>query len=79
MSACRWPEKNRHASKAAAKAAIGALYAAGKGSPDMAPYPCGDHWHIGHDVTRFKARIRRSLAGGRGPSTLYARNRRRAR
>lgn len=76
---CRWPEKQRHASKVAAQAAIRALDRAGKGSPDMAPYACGDHWHIGHDVEHFKNRIRRALGGGRGPSTLYARNRRRAR
>lgn len=76
---CQWPEKIRHATKAAAQGAIAALEADGKGSPDMTAYPCGDHWHIGHDLGHFKARIRRALRQGRGPKTLYARNRRRVR
>lgn len=70
------PSKARHVSRAAAVAHIGSLYRDGKGNPDLAPYPCGDHWHIGHDVAHFGKRIKASLRSGRGPKTIYARNRR---
>ncbi|MCW2756995.1 MAG: hypothetical protein JWO46_741 [Nocardioidaceae bacterium] len=77
--ACPRTGKIPHVSKAAAVAHIEALERAGRGSPDMSVYRCGDHWHIGHDARRFAKRIRRSIAAGRGKATLYARNRRRSR
>lgn len=76
MTACKWPEKQRHPSKAAAKAAIGALYAAGRGNPDLSPYPCGDHWHVGHELAHFRDRIRRAMRQGRRTGTTYAKGRR---
>ena len=76
MSDCRWPEKQRHQSRKAALQAIAAMYASGKGNPDLGAYQCGNHWHVGHELAHFKQRIRRSLRGGRGPKTLYARSRR---
>ncbi|MCB9377037.1 MAG: hypothetical protein H6515_14375 [Microthrixaceae bacterium] len=65
VDGCRWPTKYRHASKADALAAIAALERAGRGSPDMSVYQCGEHWHTGHSIVKFKARIERSLRGGR--------------
>jgi hypothetical protein len=64
---CRWPDKIRHPTRDAAQQAIRSLDAAGKGVPDMTVYPCGNHWHIGHDLNKFKARIRKSLAGAPKP------------
>lgn len=65
VDGCRWPSKYRHATKDDAFAAIAALERAGRGSPDMSAYRCGDHWHVGHSVEKFKVRIQRSLRGGR--------------
>ena len=65
VDGCRWPSKYRHATKEAAQAHINGLWRAGRGSPDMSPYQCGDHWHVGHSIEKFKARIQRSLRGGR--------------
>jgi hypothetical protein len=74
---CPHPEKRSYAGPAEAKRVIRSMYATGNGNPDLHPYqcPCGA-WHIGHSVVHFKERIKRSLTGGRGPKTLYARNRR---
>lgn len=66
VDGCRWPTKYRHASKADALRAIAELEQAGRGSPDMSVYPCpAGHWHTGHSIVKFKARIKRSLRGGR--------------
>lgn len=65
VDGCRWPSKYRHVSEAAALAHIEALQRAGRGSPDMNAYRCGDHWHVGHSIVKFKARIKRSLRGRR--------------
>ena len=65
VDGCRWPTKYRHATEADAQAHIAGLQKAGRGSPDMAAYRCGDHWHVGHSIVKFKARIERSLRGGR--------------
>ncbi len=56
---CEWPGKQRHASKTAALAAIGAMYRDGKGNPDLQPYECAGHWHVGHSVVHFRERIKR--------------------
>lgn len=58
---CRWPEKVKHPSKPEALDAIRSLYKAGKGNPDMNVYPCGDHWHTGHNAAHFRKRIRAAL------------------
>lgn len=58
---CKSPQKIRHANREAALGAIRKLYKAGRGNPDYSAYPCGDHWHVGHDVVHFKQRIQRSL------------------
>lgn len=66
---CQHPQKVRHATKDAAQAAIGALYRAGRGNPDLTAYQCEDHWHVGHDLRRFKKRIRTATRVG---SRTYA-------
>lgn len=71
---CRWPEKAKHATRDDAVKAIASLYRHGRGNPDYVAYPCGDHWHIGHNRKRFEQRIRRALKPRR--DTTYARNRR---
>lgn len=68
-AACRWPNKMRHATPAAAKAHIADLYRSGKGNPDLGVYQCGDHWHVGHGVVHFRKCIRKSLTGGRNKYT----------
>jgi hypothetical protein len=66
MGACPRPEKVRYPDKAAAKQAIRELYAKGRGNPDLMAYPCVcGAWHVGHNLTRFKQRIRRSLRNPR--------------
>lgn len=63
MAECPRPEKVRHASKAAALAAIKSLRAAGKGSPDWSAYLCAcGSWHIGHSSWKLRARVRRTLS-----------------
>lgn len=57
---CPWPNKHRHPDKAAATRHINALWSAGRGSPDMEAYACGDHWHVGHSARKFRARIKRA-------------------
>lgn len=63
---CKWPEKRRHETKADAKKAIRSRMAYSRGSIDMVAYPCGDHWHIGHNGARFAKRVRYALRAGRG-------------
>lgn len=64
---CPFPEKYKHANRGAALKALRKLDEAGKGSPDMSAYPCGDHWHVGHDARLFAKRIRKALAGAPRP------------
>lgn len=61
MSVCPKTQKVIHVDPAAARAAIASLYQAGRGNPDYRPYPCGDHWHIGHSRNALRRRIRRAL------------------
>lgn len=61
MSRCPKTQKIIHADAKAARAAIAALYRDGKGNPDYRPYPCGDHWHIGHSRFALAKRVRRAL------------------
>jgi hypothetical protein len=76
VSGCKWPGKQRHASKQAALAAIRQLYRAQRGNPDLEPYPCGDHWHVGHGAAHFQQRIRKAVRG-RGRTKLNTRRRKR--
>lgn len=75
---CLHPQKYRHATKDAARAAIASLDRSGRGSPDMSVYPChGDdgtlHWHVGHDVRKFTKRIRSSIKAGQDRRSIYRR------
>lgn len=63
MSGCRWPEKRAYPTKADARAAITSIYRAGKGNPDLEPYACDQHWHVGHGRKHFHDRIRNALRG----------------
>lgn len=72
---CRWPDKQRHDTKAAAAGAIGALWRDGKGNPDLSAYPCGDHWHVGHSGKRLAKRIHRALNHTRPKASNRRRNR----
>ena len=59
MTECQWPWKHQHATKEEAQRHIGALWAAGRGSPDLNVYQCGSHWHVGNSTVKLRARIRR--------------------
>lgn len=61
MSTCPKTQKVIHASKDDARAAIASLYRAGRGNPDYRPYPCGQHWHVGHSRVALAKRVRRAL------------------
>ena len=62
---CRWPQKYKHANEGAAWAAIKSMKAAGDYTEDIKPYPCGDHWHVGHSQAALGVRIRKSLREGK--------------
>jgi hypothetical protein len=66
---CRSPEKVAHKSRDAALEAIRKLYKAGRGNPDYSPYPCGGHWHVGHEAAHFRKRIKAALGSGRNKAT----------
>lgn len=61
MSKCAKTGKIIHADAKAARAAIASLTRAGRGNPDYRPYPCGDHWHVGHSRNALRRRVRRAL------------------
>ena len=66
---CPHPEKHRHVSKAAALAQLDSMYRAGKADLGLRPYPCEDHWHIGHrGAGSLKVQLNRALAQGRKAS-----------
>jgi hypothetical protein len=69
MATCKWPDKIKHPSPAAARAALKSLDRKGRGSPDMNVYSCSDangtHWHTGHSAIMFSKRIRKSLRSGK--------------
>jgi hypothetical protein len=77
MTTCPHPEKRTYADADEAREVIRVMYRTGNGNTDLHPYrcPCGA-WHIGHDFAHFQKRIKAALKKGRGPKTLYARNRR---
>lgn len=45
---CPHPEKDRHRNEAAALKARDSLEAVRGIDLALRPYPCGDHWHLGH-------------------------------
>ena len=66
MSECPHPEKIRHATEGAAWAAVHALRKKREAGPDVRPYRCGSHWHVGHDVVHLMRRFHSATAGIRG-------------
>lgn len=66
-SGCSWPSKVAYPTWEAAEAAIRQIGDRGKFVEDMAPYRCNKtgHFHIGHSIRKFEARIKRSLRRGR--------------
>ncbi|UUW88382.1 hypothetical protein [Pimelobacter simplex] len=65
VDSCPHPEKHRHATQAAALLAQASLERSRGIDLSLAPYPCGDHWHLGHRKKRRTAALRRALADGR--------------
>lgn len=61
---CERCGKVAHATKEAAQHHLDALRRL-DGAHDMNIYPCGDAWHVGHSIIRFRKRIKRSLLQGR--------------
>jgi hypothetical protein len=61
MTECRNPEKVRYKTEGGAWAAIREQRAREKFNSDVRPYPCGEHWHIGHSVVALSKRIRKAL------------------
>jgi hypothetical protein len=62
MPECPRPEKIPHRTRWAARAAISALYQAGKGNPDLNAYRCDcGAWHVGHSSVRLRKRIQTAL------------------
>lgn len=45
---CPHPEKHRHVSKAAALKHLEVMDRTKEVDLGLKPYPCGDHWHLGH-------------------------------
>lgn len=76
MTGCPHPEKHRHASRAAALAALASLEKARGIDLTMRAYQCGDHWHLGHPKKTRKEALRQTLAVG---TAKYRRTRQRRR
>lgn len=65
---CPVTGKVAHRTKGAAYAAIASLTAAQRGSLDFTVYPCGNHWHYGHDAKKLTKRIRTALSSTPRPT-----------
>lgn len=66
---CPHPEKAVHRTKAGALKARSSLEAARGIDLGLAPYRCGDHWHLGHSrkLSKFERRMKRAMRKGGQP------------
>ncbi len=62
---CPHPEKIRYATRSVAVMAAQVMRREKGASVDLRSYPCGDHWHIGHDARHLRMRIRQALRSDR--------------
>jgi len=67
---CPHPEKTAHRTKAAALKARSSLETARGIDLALKPYPCGDHWHLGHSrkLSKLERRVRRAMRRRDKPS-----------
>jgi hypothetical protein len=74
---CPHPEKHRHVSAAAALAHRESLETARGIDLALKPYPCGDHWHIGHPKKKRQLELKQALKAGVKASRAARRRRKR--
>lgn len=54
MTPCPWPSKRRYPNLRTAHRVLKAL---GQRAEDLAPYRCGDHYHVGRQVRQTARQI----------------------